>query len=53
MTQSISQAMQVFNEESREMMAIWPDIVCDIMEIVENLNMPQNVAKWMKKVNHY
>lgn len=53
MAQFTSQTMQMMSkEESREMMALWPDIVRDIREAAENLNIP-NVAKWMEKVSYY
>ncbi|XP_018376436.1 PREDICTED: farnesyl pyrophosphate synthase-like [Trachymyrmex cornetzi] len=39
-------------EESQHMMAMWPDIVRDITEEIENSNFP-DVAKWMKKVLQY
>ncbi|XP_071562511.1 farnesyl pyrophosphate synthase-like [Temnothorax nylanderi] len=53
MTQSITQSMQVMiEEESREMMAIWPDIVRDIIDAIKDLNIP-DVAKWMETVLKY
>lgn len=53
MSQSITQTIGiVFKEESREMMAIWPDIVRDITEAAENFYF-LDVAKWFEKVNHY
>ncbi|XP_077272902.1 farnesyl pyrophosphate synthase-like [Temnothorax americanus] len=45
--------MQVMIEEkSREMMAIWPDIVRDIIDAIKDLNIP-DVATWMEKVLEY
>ena len=42
---------QLKKEENREMMAIWPDVVRDIMEAARNLNIP-DVANWMEKVKY-
>ncbi|XP_036143821.1 farnesyl pyrophosphate synthase-like [Monomorium pharaonis] len=39
-------------EESREMMAIWPDVVRDLTDVPKNLNIP-DVTKWMAKVLQY
>ncbi|KAG5348047.1 FPPS synthase, partial [Acromyrmex charruanus] len=39
-------------EESQQMMAMWPDIVLDITEEIENSNF-SDVAKWMEKVLQY
>lgn len=52
MAHSITQTMQIMSkEESREMMAVWPDIVRDITNAIdENI---EDVAKWMEKVSHY
>lgn len=53
MTQSTIQTIQVkYNEESCEMMEMWPNVVSIIMEIVENFNIT-DVTKWLKKVNYY
>ena len=42
----------ISEEEGQQMMAIWPDIVRDITEGIENLNF-SDVAKWMEKVGHH
>jgi len=41
----------ISEEESQQMMAMWPDIVRDITEEIENSNF-SDVAKWMEKVDH-
>ncbi|XP_077272957.1 farnesyl pyrophosphate synthase-like isoform X3 [Temnothorax americanus] len=53
MTQSITQAMRIMSqEESQEMMTIWPDIVRDIKDAFKDLNIT-DVAKWIEKVLQY
>ncbi|XP_071651831.1 farnesyl pyrophosphate synthase-like [Temnothorax longispinosus] len=53
MTQSITQSVQVMiEEESREMMTTWPDIVRDIIDAIKDLNIP-DVVKWIEKVLQY
>ncbi|XP_018055299.1 PREDICTED: farnesyl pyrophosphate synthase-like [Atta colombica] len=42
----------ISEEESQQMMAMWPDIVRDITEEIENSNF-SDVAKWMEKVLQY
>ncbi|KYN09479.1 Farnesyl pyrophosphate synthase [Trachymyrmex cornetzi] len=42
----------ISEEESQQMMVMWPDIVHDIMEEIENSNFP-DVAKWVEKVGHH
>ncbi|XP_012058307.1 PREDICTED: farnesyl pyrophosphate synthase-like [Atta cephalotes] len=39
-------------EESQQLMAVWPDIIRDIKEAVENFDIP-DVAKWLKKLLQY
>ncbi|EGI61112.1 PREDICTED: farnesyl pyrophosphate synthase-like [Acromyrmex echinatior] len=39
-------------EESQQLMAVWPDVIRDIKEAIENCNIP-DVAKWMEKVLQY
>ncbi|KYQ56534.1 Farnesyl pyrophosphate synthase, partial [Trachymyrmex zeteki] len=39
-------------DESQQLMAVWPDVIRDITEAIENFNMP-DVAKWMEKVLRY
>lgn len=39
-------------DESREIMALWPDIVRDLTDSTKNLNIP-DVTKWMAKVSYY
>lgn len=39
-------------DESREMMALWPDIVRDLTEAGRHLDIP-DATKWMAKVCHY
>lgn len=52
MAQSI-QTMQVMNkEESKKLMAMWPDIVRDIIDAIKSLNIP-DMDKWMEKVSYY
>ena len=41
----------ISEEESQQMMAMWPDIVRDITEEIENSNY-SDVVKWMEKVGH-
>lgn len=38
-------------DESREMMALWPDIVRDLTEAGRHLEIP-DATKWMAKVCH-
>ncbi|KYQ51069.1 Farnesyl pyrophosphate synthase [Trachymyrmex zeteki] len=52
MDQSKSIWAAISEEESQSMMAMWPDIVRDIIEEIENSNFP-DVAKWMEKVLQY
>ncbi|XP_011860504.1 PREDICTED: farnesyl pyrophosphate synthase-like [Vollenhovia emeryi] len=53
MSQSITEIMLALSkEERREMIAVWPDIVRDIVEMVKNLNIP-DLAKWVEKVLQY
>ncbi|XP_071562435.1 farnesyl pyrophosphate synthase-like [Temnothorax nylanderi] len=42
----------MIEKESREMMAIWPDVVRDIIDAIKDLNIP-DVAKWMERVLQY
>ncbi|XP_036147445.1 farnesyl pyrophosphate synthase-like [Monomorium pharaonis] len=39
-------------KEDQGMMAVWPDVVRDITEMVTDLNIP-DVDKWLEKVLHY
>ncbi|XP_011875172.1 PREDICTED: farnesyl pyrophosphate synthase-like [Vollenhovia emeryi] len=39
-------------DESREMMAMWPDVVRDLTDATKSLNMP-DVTKWMAKILQY
>lgn len=39
-------------DESREMMAVWPDVVRDLSEAVKDMGIPE-VTKWMAKVSRY
>jgi len=39
-------------DESREMMALWPDVVRDLTDSTKNFVIP-DIAKWMAKVNYY
>ncbi|KYM94884.1 Farnesyl pyrophosphate synthase [Cyphomyrmex costatus] len=39
-------------DESREMMAVWPDVVRDLTDVTKNLNIP-DVTKWMAKILQY
>lgn len=39
-------------DESRELMAIWPDIVRDLTEVSEHLDIP-NISKWISKVRYH
>jgi len=39
-------------EKSQQLMAVWPDIIRDIKEAVENFDIP-DVAKWLEKVSNY
>lgn len=38
-------------DESRELMAVWPDVVRDLTEASEHLDIP-NISKWIAKVGH-
>ncbi|XP_014476182.1 PREDICTED: farnesyl pyrophosphate synthase-like [Dinoponera quadriceps] len=50
---SITQPTWVTNkDESRELMAVWPDIVRDITEASQHLDIP-NISKWIAKVLQY
>jgi len=51
MDQTIWVTILLSEEESQQMMAMWPDIVRDITEEIENSNF-SDVAKWMEKVGH-
>lgn len=48
-------AWVTIKEESRELMAIWPDIIRDSAEMIKTVNVPDVdiAAKWMEKVSHY
>ncbi|XP_071562441.1 farnesyl pyrophosphate synthase-like isoform X2 [Temnothorax nylanderi] len=50
MAHSDTKTIWVTSEE--EMMAVWPDVVRDITEAVENLNI-KDVAKWIQKMLQY
>jgi len=53
MAHSVTQTIWLTSkEEIQEMMAVWPDIVCDVMEMTKNLNIPE-VTKWIEKVSYY
>lgn len=39
-------------DESRELMAIWPDVVRDLKDVTQQLDIP-DVTKWMAKVLQY
>ncbi|XP_012523978.1 farnesyl pyrophosphate synthase [Monomorium pharaonis] len=53
MTSSITQTMWITMEkEIQELMAVWPDVVHDITEVITNLNIP-DVDKWLEKVLQY
>ncbi|KAL0101414.1 hypothetical protein PUN28_018917 [Cardiocondyla obscurior] len=39
-------------DESREIMAVWPDVVRDLTDAVKSFNIP-DVTKWMAKVLQY
>jgi len=39
-------------DESRELMAVWPDVVRDLTDLVKSLNIP-DVTKWIAKVLQY
>ncbi|KYM94888.1 PREDICTED: farnesyl pyrophosphate synthase-like [Cyphomyrmex costatus] len=40
------------DEESQQLMTVWPDIIHDVTKAIENFNIP-DVAKWMEKVLQY
>ncbi|XP_072748541.1 farnesyl pyrophosphate synthase-like [Anoplolepis gracilipes] len=48
----VTKSMLTDNEETREMMAIWPDIVRDIMDS-KILEILRETSKWMEKVLQY
>jgi len=48
MSQTIWQTLS--KEESQEMMAVWPDIVCDVTEMTKNI---PEITKWIEKVSYY
>jgi hypothetical protein len=41
---------ETMEEEVREMMTMWPDIIRDVTEHVKNI---PDVDKWLEKVSHY
>lgn len=52
MVHSVTQPTWVTSkDESREMMAVWPDVVRDLTDAAKSLNIP-DVTKWMAKVSH-
>lgn len=53
MVHSVTQPTWVTSkDESREMMALWPDVVRDLTDAAKSLNIP-DVTKWMAKVSRY
>jgi len=50
MAHSMTQPIWASKEESREMMAVWPDVVRDLTELNKNSDIP-DVTKWMTKVS--
>ncbi|XP_011161322.1 farnesyl pyrophosphate synthase [Solenopsis invicta] len=54
MVHSVAQPTWVWasKDESREMMALWPDVVRDLTDATKSLNIP-DVTKWMAKVLQY
>ncbi|KAL6262272.1 hypothetical protein P5V15_007367 [Pogonomyrmex californicus] len=52
MTHSVTQPWVTTKDESREMMALWPDVVRDLTDGPKNLGIP-DVHKWMAKVLQY
>ncbi|XP_011699734.1 PREDICTED: farnesyl pyrophosphate synthase-like, partial [Wasmannia auropunctata] len=53
MVHSVTQPTWVTSkDESRELMAIWPDIVRDLTDVAKSFNIP-DVTKWMAKVLQY
>ncbi|XP_020292649.1 farnesyl pyrophosphate synthase isoform X3 [Pseudomyrmex gracilis] len=43
---------QTSKEESREMMAVWPDVVRDLTDMTDRLDIP-DITKWMAKALQY
>ncbi|XP_028045323.1 farnesyl pyrophosphate synthase isoform X2 [Monomorium pharaonis] len=43
------------SKESQEMMAVWPDFVCNVMDVVKELKILEieDVTKWVEKVLQY
>ncbi|KAH0945116.1 hypothetical protein HN011_012148 [Eciton burchellii] len=52
MAHSMTQPVWASKEESREMMAVWPDVVRDLTELNKNSDIP-DVTKWMAKILQY
>lgn len=46
----MTQAAWTSKEESREMMAVWPDVVRDLTDASKYYDIP-DVSKWMAKVS--
>jgi hypothetical protein len=48
---SLTQTMwETMEEEVREIMTMWPDIIRDVTEHIKNI---PDVDKWLEKVSHY
>lgn len=43
---------QTNKEESREMMAVWPDVVRDLTDMTDRLDIPDDITKWMAKASY-
>ncbi|XP_025991644.1 farnesyl pyrophosphate synthase isoform X2 [Solenopsis invicta] len=47
-----TQMTWVMMEEEDQLMAVWPDVVCNLMDATKSLNIP-DVTTWMAKVLEY